>query len=86
MRKSAKEEIVSFLLTLAERSTRRGQTGNPIAVPMTRTDIGDYLGLTTETVSRTFTRLKTGGLISLLPGGRVDLRDLAVLCNIAEGF
>ena len=53
---------------------------------MSRTDIGDCLGLTTETVSRTFTRLKTSGLISLLPGGRVDLRDLVALRNIAEGF
>jgi CRP/FNR family transcriptional regulator len=85
-RKSAKEKIVSFLLTLAERAARRGQTSNPIVVPMSRTDIGDCLGLTTETVSRTFTQLKTGGLISLMPGGRVDLRDLVALRNIAEGF
>ena len=85
-RKSAKEKIVSFLLSLAERAARRGQTGNPIAVPMSRTDIGDYLGLTTETVIRTFTQLKTHGLISLKAGGRVDLRDLVALRNIAEGF
>ncbi len=85
-RKSAKEKIVSFLLTLAEQAARRGQTGNPIAVPMTRTDIGDYLGLTTETVSRSFTQLKTSGSISLMPGGRVDMRDLVALRNIAEGF
>jgi len=85
-RKSAKEKIVSFLLSLAERAARRGQSGNPIAVPMSRTDIGDYLGLTTETVSRTFTQLKTRGLISLKAGGRVDLRDLVALRNIAEGF
>ncbi len=85
-RKTAKEKIVSFLLTLAERAARRGQAGNPIAVPMSRTDIGDYLGLTTETVSRTFTHLKARGLISLLPGGRVNLRDLVALRNIAGGF
>lgn len=85
-RKSAKEKIVSFLLSLAERAARRGQSGNPVAVPMSRTDIGDYLGLTTETVSRTFTQLKTRGLISLLPGGRVDLRDLVALRGIAEGY
>jgi CRP/FNR family transcriptional regulator len=77
---------VSFLLTLAERAARRGQTSNPIVVPMSRTDIGDYLGLTTETVSRTFTQLKTNSLISLQAGGRVDLRDLVALRNIAEGF
>lgn len=85
-RKSAKEKIVSFLLDLAERAARRGQSGNPIAVPMSRNDIGDYLGLTTETVSRTFTQLKTTGLIGLMPGGRVDLRDLVALRNMAEGY
>ena len=84
-RKSAKEKIVSFLLTLAERAARRGQTGNPIAVPMSRTDIGDYLGLTTETVSRTFTQLKLAGRIVLLANGKVELRDMAAMRAVSEG-
>ena len=53
---------------------------------MSRTDIGDYLGLTTETVSRTFTQLKSNGLISLLPGGKVVLNKPDELREIAAGF
>ena len=85
-RKTAREKIASFLLMLSRRSVQRGQNGNPVAVPMSRNDIGDYLGLTTETVSRTFTQLKQGGSISLLPGGKVELADRARLEDIAEGL
>ena len=85
-RKTAREKIVSFLLNLSERAVRRGQIGNPVAVAMSRNDIGDYLGLTTETVSRTFTHLKGAGLISLQPGGKVQLVDTEALRDIAEGM
>jgi CRP/FNR family transcriptional regulator len=53
---------------------------------MSRNDIGDYLGLTTETVSRTFTQLKTDGVIRLLPHSMVELSDLDALEEIAEGL
>jgi CRP/FNR family transcriptional regulator len=52
---------------------------------MSRTDIGDYLGLTTETVSRTFTQLKTAGEIALLSGNRVEVADSGGLARLAEG-
>ncbi len=84
-RKTAKEKIASFLLSLSTRAEQRGQPGNPISLPMSRTDIGDYLGLTTETVSRSFTLLKTSGLIALQPGGKVALSDLEGLREIAAG-
>ena len=85
-RKTAREKIASFLLMLSRRSVQRGQNGNPVAVPMSRNDIGDFLGLTTETVSRTFTQLKQGGSINLLPGGKVEMADRARLEDIAEGL
>ncbi len=85
-RKTAREKIASFLLMLSRRSVQRGQNGNPVAVPMSRNDIGDYLGLTTETVSRTFTQLRQGGSINLLQGGKVELADRARLEDIAEGL
>ena len=84
-RKTAKEKIASFLLNLSERAESRGQTGNPVSVPMSRTDIGDFLGLTTETVSRTFTNLRTSGAIALRNGGKVEIQDRDSLSAIAQG-
>ncbi len=84
-RKNAREKIASFLLMLSGRAVRRGQMDNPVSVPMTRADIGDYLGLTTETVSRTFTQLRKSGIITLLAGGKVQLNGRERLEEIAEG-
>lgn len=84
-RKTAKEKICSFLLMLSQRASRRGQKENPVFVPMSRADIADYLGLTTETVSRTFTQLKTSGVISLLEGNKIKLSDLDSIYDMAEG-
>lgn len=84
-RKTAKEKICSFLLTLSQRATRRGHKENPVHVPMSRADIADYLGLTTETVSRTFTQLKTGGVISLQEGSKILISDMDALYDMAEG-
>lgn len=84
-RKTAKEKIATFLLSLSRRAAERGQTDNPVMLPMSRTDIGDYLGLTTETVSRTFTQLRTAGLIVLQSGGKVQIADMESLQAIAEG-
>jgi CRP/FNR family transcriptional regulator len=83
-RKTAREKIASFLLALGQRAAQRGQAANPVSVPMSRNDIGDYLGLTTETVSRTFTQLRQAKLIALLPAGRVELLDVDALRDIAE--
>jgi len=85
-RKTAREKIASFLLMLAKRARQRGQAENPVSVPMSRTDIGDYLGLTTETVSRTFTQLKQEAIIRLQPNHQVELADLETLEDIAGGF
>ncbi len=84
-RKNAREKIASFLLMLSGRAVWRGQMDNPVSVPMTRADIGDYLGLTTETVSRTFTQLRKSGMITLLPEGKVRLNDRNRLEDMAEG-
>ena len=84
-RKTAKEKIASFLLGLSKRYEARGLSSNPLHLPMSRNDIGDYLGLTTETVSRTFTQLKLSGSIRLLPGSMVELTDPEALEDISEG-
>jgi CRP/FNR family transcriptional regulator len=84
-RKTAREKICSFLLMLSTRAARRGHRDNPVFVPMSRADIADYLGLTTETVSRTFTQLKTTGVISLQDGNRVLIGAMDALVELAEG-
>lgn len=84
-RKTAKEKICSFLLMLSQRAARRGHKDNPVFVPMSRADIADYLGLTTETVSRTFTQLKTAGVISLQEGNKVLIADTDAMYDLAEG-
>ena len=83
--KSALERLAGFLLQLSGRACRLGLTGNPVQLPMTRADIADYLGLTLETVSRTFGRLKDQGLIAV--GGRheITLEATDRLEDLAQG-
>jgi CRP/FNR family transcriptional regulator len=70
-RKSAPEKLASFLLELADRLGDQGcgheasRAAQPIELPVTRQQIADVLGLTIETVSRQFTRLKQEGIIAL---------------------
>ena len=85
-RKTAREKIASFLLMLLNHARQRGQSGDAVTVTMSRTDIGDFLGLTTETVSRTFTQLKRDRIIQLLPNHQIKLTQHGVLEEIAGGF
>ena len=84
-RRTATEKVASFLLMISEHLRRNGQSDNPIWLPMSRRDIGDYLGLTLETASRMFTQLERRGAITKLPGARVDLTNRQMLQEIAEG-
>jgi CRP/FNR family transcriptional regulator, nitrogen fixation regulation protein len=78
--KSAQERLAGFLLEMAERSP--GQGG--VDLPMTRQDIGEYLGLTIETVSRTLTTLQETALIELASTRRVVLRNRAALEQLSQ--
>lgn len=79
-RKNAVERLASFLLLMAERAG----DGDHLCLPMTRSDIADHLGLTTETVSRTFGQLKRQGVIRLAASSEVVLRDRDELEALAE--
>lgn len=84
-RMNAREKVSHFLLMLSRRATHRGEPASPVAVPMSRLDIADYLGLTIETVSRTLTGLKKEGLIAINGNSRVDLLDYRALGLVAGG-
>lgn len=80
--RSAVERLASFLLAL---SRRNGQDPTVVELPMTRTDIGDFLGLTIETVSRTFTKLKMMGLLELPQCNQVKILNVEELEGLADG-
>jgi CRP/FNR family transcriptional regulator len=82
-RKTAREKVASFLLMLARRGGQPGTPAAPLLLPMTRTDIADYLGLTIETVSRTLTRFRKEGLIALPALDRIVLTDKPGLERLA---
>ncbi|VIO72920.1 Nitrogen fixation regulation protein FixK [Bradyrhizobium ivorense] len=73
--RSAEDRVVGFLHDMARRAVK---TATAIELPMSRQDIADYLGLTIETVSRTFTQLEQNGIISLPTSRRVELRNRAM--------
>jgi CRP/FNR family transcriptional regulator len=69
----ADERLASFLLGLSRRSLRRGLSGHELQLPMTRIDIGSYLGLTIETVSRLLSLFQKEKLV------QVNSRQLRLL-------
>lgn len=79
-RQSALERVAAFMLDMAER-----QGGlETFDLPMSRTDIGDYLGLTIETVSRIISQLRARGIIRLKTLRTVELLKPNALRDISE--
>jgi CRP/FNR family transcriptional regulator len=62
---SAEERLATFLVSLAQRFRVRGFSGNEFNLSMSRHDIGNYLGLAVETVSRMFSKLQEDGVLSV---------------------
>jgi CRP/FNR family transcriptional regulator, anaerobic regulatory protein len=75
-RRSAEEKVATFLVGWRDRLAELTGPSTMVSLPMGRQDIADYLGLTIETVSRTFTRLERDRVIEIMPGG-VRLLDPA---------
>lgn len=81
-KRSAEERIAAVLLSLSARFRRRHLSGSRFRLPMSRGDIGNYLGLVVETVSRVFTRLQAQRVIEV-SGREVEILDAAALSEIA---
>lgn len=82
-RKTAEQRIATFLLKLSSRYQARGYSATQFRLSMSRNEIGNYLGLAVETVSRIFTRFASSGMVRV-EGKEIELLDLAAL-NEASG-
>lgn len=72
-RMQADERVAAFLVNVSQRFKARGFSPVEFTLPMPREDIGNYLGLTLETVSRCLSRLKSAGVLT------VDNRHIRIL-------
>jgi CRP/FNR family transcriptional regulator, anaerobic regulatory protein len=75
---NAEERLAVFLLNLSKRYRDRGYSATEFVLRLTREDIGSYLGLKLETVSRLLSRFQAAGLIQV-QGRVVKLLDLSAL-------
>ncbi len=82
-KKTAEERIGAFLLNLSMRYEQRRLSSTRFRLPMARTDIGNYLGLAVETVSRVFTRFQKNHILRV-EGKEVEIIDHHELCQIAN--
>ncbi len=72
-KKNAEERLAAFLLSLSNRFKRRGFSAMDFYLSMSRHEIGSYLGLAVETVSRLFTRFQEQGLV------RVERKHIQII-------
>ncbi len=84
-RKTPIERVSMFLLEMAARHGGDGDYARGVRLPMTRTDIADYLGLVVETVCRCLTSLKDLGMISMETRGQIEILDGERLLRYALG-
>ncbi len=74
----AEERLAAFLLNLSERYKARGYSSTEFVLRMTREEIGSYLGLKLETVSRLFSKFQEEGLV-MVAGRSIKIIDMPVL-------
>jgi CRP/FNR family nitrogen fixation transcriptional regulator len=77
-RKTAMERVATFLLEMDSRLAKAGM----MALPMSRRDIGDYLGLTLETVSRALSELNDRGILTFSGARQIVLRNRQRLSDL----
>ena len=81
---SAEQRIAALLISISDRLSRQRLSATAFRLPMSRADMGNYLGLTVETVSRVFSRFQG---ISLIEADKKELKilDLKALRDLATG-
>jgi CRP/FNR family transcriptional regulator, anaerobic regulatory protein len=84
IKRPALERLAGFLLVFAQRNGRNGEDPELLILPMTRADIGDFLGLTIETVSRMFSKLQAEGVIEIKQRGPIRVVDVGRLKELGS--
>lgn len=83
-RKTASEKVASFLYLIATHANPESDSDSAsFQLPLTRSDIADFLGLTIETVSRQLTRLRKDNVVHISNNRHVEVPDLAALAERA---
>jgi len=83
-KKSAEERLATFVLNMSKRLQQRGLSPTDFHLSMSRHEIGNYLGLAVETVSRLFTRYQDDGLM-IVDRKHIQLIDLDGLETLSNG-
>lgn len=84
-KRNADEKLATFLVTLSDRFKRMGYSSTAFHLAMSRQDIGNYLGLTIETVSRVLSRFNKDGLVKI-DRKQVQLLDLDALKSLSVTY
>ena len=82
-KKNAEGRVTTLLVSLSNRFSRRNLSAKSLRLPMSRMDIGNFLGLTIETVSRTFSRLQKEGIINV-DGREIHINDNEKLHSVCH--
>lgn len=82
---SAEERITAFLLSISTRNRRRQLSPNVFSLPMSRTDMANYLGLTIETTSRVISRLNKLNIVKISRND-VEIFDIEAVQTLSKAF
>ena len=80
---NAEQRLATFLLNLSQRFAMRGYSPTRFTLRMTRAEIGNYLGMKLETVSRTLSKFQEGGLLRV-QNKELELTEMAQLKSITK--
>jgi len=83
-KKNSEEKVATFLLTISTRFHLLGYSANEFKLAMSRQEIGNYLGITFETVSRVFARLQRSDIIKV-NRKMIIITDMVALKNLVSG-
>ncbi len=82
-KKTAEQRVATFLLTVSSRNARRQLSANHFILPMSRTDMGNFLGLTVETVSRIMSKFAKNDII-ILNNKDVEILNIDTMKELAN--